>query len=335
MKLSVKRADCLKVLFFIPFLFFSACQKERHFRKTTVLMDTIVTITIVSDSEKQSEKAIEKTFNELKRLEDKFNFYSDRSEISEINRKAGLKPVKVSGDMIELLKKAIHISELTGGAYDITVGPLTRLWDFHKKEIPDEEEIKRALKLVNYKDIVIDEKNSTVFLKKKGMLIDPGGIAKGFSADRAVEILKAEGIKSALVAIAGDIRAYGLKKDGTPWVIGIRNPRAKDSDEIVATLPLNNSAISTSGDYERFFMKDNKRYHHIINPKTGYPAESRGGVSVIAEEGYLSDSLATAVFVLGPQKGMELLNGLGLKGIFITEDGNRIVAGEIDGIRFK
>lgn len=298
-------------------------------------MDTVVTVTVVSSSEDEAEKAIEKVFNELKRLEEVFNFYSDQSEVAGINRKAGIEPVKVSEDMMDLLKKAVYVSELTEGAFDITTGPLTKLWDFHKKEVPDNEKIKAALRLVNYKYIVIDEKNSTVFLKKKGMLIDPGGIAKGYGADRAVEILKKEGIKAALVAIAGDIRGYGLKMNGSPWLIGIRKPRSMDSDDLVATLPLRDSAISTSGDYERFFIKDGKRYHHILDPKTGYPANSTGGVSVISEEGYLSDSLATAVFVLGPQKGIELLRRLNFKGIFITEDGQRYATGEIDGLTFR
>lgn len=324
-----------KLFIFAIFLLFFACEREALYRKTDIIMDTVVTVTVVSSSEAEAEKAIEKVFNELKRLEEIFNFYSDRSEVAEINRNAGIRPVKVSGDMIDLLKKAIHVSELTEGAFDITTGPLTGLWDFHKKEVPDSERIKKALRLVNYKDIVLDEKNSTVFLKKKGMLIDPGGIAKGYGADRAVEILKKEGIKAGLVAIAGDIRGYGMKKDGSPWLIGIRRPRSMDSDDLVATLPLKDSAISTSGDYERFFIKDGKRYHHIIDPKTGYPAPSTGGVSVISEEGYLSDSIATAVFVLGPQKGMELLRSLGLRGVFITEDGERYLTGEIDGLRFK
>ncbi|MCX7793890.1 MAG: FAD:protein FMN transferase [Thermodesulfovibrionales bacterium] len=315
--------------------FFSSCQKERLYRKTMIVMDTVVTVTVIADSEERADRVIDRVFGELKKMEGLFNFYSDQSEISEINRNAGLKPVRVSDDTMALLKKALQISELTGGAFDISTGPLTILWDFHKQEIPDRGSIKKALKLVNFKNIVLDERNNTVFLKKKGMLIDPGGIAKGYGADRAVEILKAEGIKAALVAIAGDIRAYGIKEDRTPWIIGIRNPRSENSDDLIATLPLRDSAISTSGDYERFFIKENKRYHHIINPGTGYPSASTGGVSVIAEEGYLSDSLATAVFVLGPEKGMELLKRLGYKGIFITGDGKRFITGEIDGIKFK
>ncbi|MFN3740223.1 MAG: FAD:protein FMN transferase [Thermodesulfovibrionales bacterium] len=298
-------------------------------------MDTIVTITVVNDSKVAADRAIEHAFNELKRLEKSFNFYSEESELSMINRNAGLRPVKVSEDMMDILKKAIYVSELSGGAFDITTGPLTRLWDFHKKNLPDRGRLKEALKLVGYKNIIINEKDSTVFFKKKGMLIDLGGIAKGYGADRAIEILKAEGMKAALVAIAGDIRAYGVKNNGNPWMIGIKHPRAKGDDDLIATLPLKDAAISTSGDYERFFIKNGKRYHHILNPLTGYPADSTGGVSVIGDAGYLTDSIATAVFLLGPEKGIDLLRKLGLKGVFITEDGKRFLTGDIDGIRFK
>jgi len=304
--------------------------KERLFKKSTVLMDTIVSITVVSTSRDRAEKAINEAFRELKRLEDIMNFYSEESEVSRINRNAGIRPVKVSMDMIDIIEKAIYVSRLTDGAFDITTGPLTRLWDFQNKtptvtdatkKVPEPSEIRKALRLVNYRDIVINQKDSTVFLKRKGMLIDLGGIAKGYGADRAMEILKKNGINSCLVAIAGDIKVSGRKPDGSPWVIGIRHPRAeKGSDDIFTSLPLTDAAISTSGDYERFFIKDGKRYHHIINPFTGYPSESTGGVSVITEKGYLSDSLATAVFVLGPEKGMELLKRLGYKGIFITGD---------------
>jgi thiamine biosynthesis lipoprotein len=330
----VQKATAL-LLFCATVLFLSSCNllspdKERLFKKSTVLMDTIVSITVVSTSRDRAEKAINEAFRELKRLEDIMNFYSEESEVSRINRNAGIRPVKVSMDMIDIIEKAIYVSRLTDGAFDITTGPLTRLWDFQNKtptvtdatkKVPEPSEIRKALRLVNYRDIVINQKDSTVFLKRKGMRIDLGGIAKGYGADRAMEILKKNGINSCLVAIAGDIKVSGRKPDGSPWVIGIRHPRAeKGSDDIFTSLPLTDAAISTSGDYERFFIKDGKRYHHIINPFTGYPSEHTGGVSVITEKGYLSDSLATAVFVLGPEKGMELLKRLGYKGIFITGD---------------
>jgi len=319
----------LFLLFYCPtVLFLSSCNvlspdKERLFKKSTVLMDTIVSITVVSTSRDKAEKAIDEAFRELKRLEEIMNFYSEESEVSKINRNAGIRPVKVSMDMIDIIEKAIYVSRLTEGAFDITTGPLTRLWDFQSRnpKVPEPSEIRKALRLVNYRDIVINKKTSTVFLKRKGMLIDLGGIAKGYGADRAMEVLKKNGINSCLVAIAGDIRVSGKKPDGSPWMIGIRNPRPqKGSDDIFTSLPLTDAAISTSGDYERFFIKDGKRYHHIINPFTGYPSESTGGVSVITEEGYLSDGLATAVFILGPERGMELLKRLGYKGIFITGD---------------
>ncbi len=318
------------IYLFVILLF--SCQREGLYRKSAVLMDTVVTITVVSDNPERAEGAIDEAFKEIKRLEGIVNFYSEESELSLINRNAGIRPIKVSEDMLDILKKSIEVSDLTGGAFDVTTGPLTRLWDFQKGIVPDEREIKNALKYVNYREIVIDERSHTVFLKRKGMLIDLGGIAKGYAADRAADILRKSGIRSFLIAIAGDIRAEGLKPDGKPWMIGIKHPRAEG---IIATLPLTDASISTSGDYERFFFINSKRYHHILNPFTGYPSSSTGGVTVITDRGYLSDSLATAAFVLGPEKALPMIERLGYKAVFITEEKKVYEAGKIEGLKFQ
>ena len=187
---------------------------------------------------------------------------------------------------------------------------------------PADETIRKNLALINYRDLILDNAGSTVYLKRKGMLVDTGGIAKGYAADRAVETLKKQGIRAGIVAVAGDIKTFGLKPDGKPWKIGIRNPNAKnDKDEIFATVELTDMAISTSGDYERFFFADNKRIHHLLNPKTGYPAEACRSVSVIAKEGVLTDAFATGAFILGPDKGMKVLEGMGFGGIIVDNEG--------------
>jgi thiamine biosynthesis lipoprotein len=300
-------------------------------------MDTMVTITVVSTTRDSADKAIESASSEIKKLGEIANFFSPDSEISKINRNAGLSGVKVSPDLIGLLEKALYVSDKTGGAFDVTIGPVEKLYDFHRKIRPREDEIRRNLPLVNYKNLIIDRNRSTVFLRKKGMLIDPGGITKGYAADKAAETLREHGIRSGIVAVAGDIRTFGLKPDGTPWRVGIRNPRAGDpEDDIVATVGLSDMAISTSGDYERFFIEDGRRYHHLLDPRTGHPAGWCKSVSVIAKEGAFADAFATGVFVLGPEKGMKVLEKLGFEGIIIDTQNEIHITPEIRGkIEFK
>jgi thiamine biosynthesis lipoprotein len=326
-KLKVKTKIFYFLLFtfhFSLFTFLCACtpQKEKIYRKSRILMDTFVTITVVSNSKDRAENAIDTAFSEIEKLEKLSNFFSSESEVSRINKNAGISGVRVSPDILDMLNKAIMVSEKTEGAFDVTIGPVITLYDFYKKIKPEENAIKRNLSLVNYRELIIDRNRSTAFLRKTGMLIDLGGIAKGYAADKAVEALKRNRINSGLVSVAGDIKAFGLKPDGKPWKIGIRNPRAKDKeDDIMATVELKDMAISTSGDYERCFIHDGKRYHHLLSPRTGYPAEKCQGVSVITKEGAFTDAFATGVFVLGPEKGIKVLEKLGFDGIIVDSQG--------------
>jgi len=296
--------------------------KDSVFKKTMPLMDTIVSITVIADSKDRAEKAIEKTFAEIGRFGDLINFYDDKSELAEINRKAGIHSVKVSTETLDVIEKAVYTAEKSGGTFDPTIGPIVKLWDFLNKKKPTEIEIKHALPLVNYKDILIDRANATIFLRRKGMMIDLGGIAKGYAADLAVEALKKEGIRSGLVSIAGDIRTFGMKPDKSPWTIGIKNPRqTAEKDEIIAKIRLSDNAISTAGDYERFFLLDGRRYHHLLDPKTGYPPELCRSVSVIAGKGVITDGFDNAVFILGPEKGMKLAKEMGIDAMIIDSSG--------------
>jgi thiamine biosynthesis lipoprotein len=311
------------------FLSLSGCSKgDKLYKETQVVMDTFCTITVVSPSRQKAEEAIKAGFAEIKRLEHLLNYFSPDSEVTAINKAAGIRPVKVSKETLDVIKKAIEIADITGGAFDPTIGPVIKLWKFSELSSnpspPSQETIKDTLELVDYKSIKINEATSEVYLEKKGMELDLGGIAKGYAADKAIEVIKTRGIRSALVAIAGDIKGFGLKPDRRPWKIGIQNPRpevsnsSKKWEDIFATLYLNNRAISTSGDYQRFFIKDGKRYHHILDPETGYPATSGLiSVSVLAPEGYIADSLSTAVFVMGYQKGLALLESMGLDGVIV------------------
>ena len=231
----------------------------------------------------------------------------------------------------------MYVSENTEGGFDITVGPLVRLWDFQKKTIPDRTTVKEKLKLVGYKNIVIDKKASTVFLKTKGIQIDLGGIIKGYAADKAVEVLKQQGIRAGIVAVAGDIKTFGIRPDGGLWKVGIQNPRQQtDKDEIMATVGLSDTAISTSGDYQKFFIKNGRIYHHLLNPKTGYPDNECRSVTIIAKDAAFTDAFATGIFILGAQKGMDTLNRLGLDGIIVDKDGKIHLTQNLRGkVEFK
>lgn len=302
----------------------SSCSpgKDSVYKKTMPLMDTIVSITVVADSKETAEKAIEKTFAEIRRFGDLINFYSDKSELAGINANAGIHAVKVSSDTLDVIEKAVSAAEKSGGAFDPTVGPLDRLWDFLNKKKPTENEIMLSLPLVNYRDILIDRTASTVFLRRKAMMLDLGGIAKGYAADLAVESLKKEDIQSGLVAIAGDIRTFGLKPDHSAWTIGIKNPRQTgDKDELIAKIRLGNRAISTSGDYERYFIADDRRYHHLLDPKTGMPAYGCRSVSIITDKAVNTDAFSTAVFILGPERGIKLVKEMGMDAMIIDSSG--------------
>jgi thiamine biosynthesis lipoprotein len=336
-----RRASCLLLLSICCMLLTVACacvpQKERVFRKSKVLMDTLVTITVVSGTEDEAEKATDKAFAEIERIEKLSSFYSPESEISLINKNAGINGVKVSSDILNLLSKALYVSEKTGGAFDVTIGPLSVLYDFHKKIRPDDRVVKKRLSLVNYRNMIINTEESTVFLRNKGMLIDPGGIAKGYAADRAEEVLKKSGILSGIVSVAGDIKTFGVRPDGKPWKIGIRNPDAGDmDDDVMATVELSNMAISTSGDYERYFMLDGVRYHHLLSPKTGLPSRECRSVTIITREVALTDAFSTAVFILGHEKGMKVLEERGFEGLIVDGQNNIHTTKGIRGkIEFK
>ena len=299
-----------------------SCNKLSVYKKSKALLDTFVTVTVVAESREAADRAIEDAFNVIEKYGDLINFFSDKSELSAINRSAGIHEVRISPETLDTIEKAVYVSEKSGGAFDPSIGPEIKLWDFFNKTRPSDAEIRKNLPLVNYKNIIIDRGKSTVFLKKKDMLLDLGGIAKGYAADLAVQDLKQKGISSGIVAIAGDIKAFGLKPDKKPWVVGIKNPRQKgNDDEIIARVALSDKAISTSGDYERYFIMDGQRYHHLLIPQTGYPAHTCQSATVIADKGVMTDGFDNAMFILGHEKGIELANKMGMDAIIIDNKG--------------
>jgi thiamine biosynthesis lipoprotein len=325
---------CISALLLVVLVVSCSTRGKKMYRETRVALYTVVTVTVYADDKKTANTAIESTFAELDRLGKLLNFYSDDSEISLVNRHAGIQPAKVSKDTIDVVRKALHVAKSTEGAFDPTIGPIVRLWDFEKQVLPGDAAIKEKLPLVNYKKVVIDEGRSTVFLREKGMAIDLGGVAKGYAADRAVEVLKKNGITAGIVAVGGEVKPFGTKPDGEAWRVGIKNPDPdSEKDDVIAVVKLSGKAISTSGGYEKFFVKDGKTYHHILDPATGYPVYECRSVSIIADSA--PDGFPTGIFVLGPQKGMEVLRRLGLDAVIIDKDGNSLVTEGIkDNVEF-
>ncbi len=286
-----------------------------------------IPVTVLVYAEKNARKLVNDSFAEIRRVAHTLNRYSEESEVSKINRNAGKRPIKVSDRTLEVIDRAVRISELTEGAFDISVAPLVSLWDFRKKKIPLKKDIVKTLKKVGFRHIRIDRKSGTVFLERKGMGIDLGGLIKGYLADIAVDLLKREGAVAGLVSLGGDVRIFGRKPDGRKWKIGVKHPRREG---VIAVVEIQEGAVSTSGDYERYFIYKGTRYHHIIDPRTGYPARGFQSVTVFAKEGIMADALSTALFVLGSEKALQKIRELGVEAILIDSKGKVFVT---EGLR--
>jgi thiamine biosynthesis lipoprotein len=308
---------------FLSFIFVlhpSYSQASNLFKYHQVSMGTLIEITLVGDDEEATIKATLQAFQEIKRIEQLMSPWIESSDVFRINRSAGKEWVKVSPETFKVIQKAKEISELSGGGFDITVGPLTQLWRMarEKKVPPPLEELKQKLDLVNFKNMMMDQEGK-VFLKKREMAIDLGGIAKGYAVDRAFELFNSLGHENLIVNAGGDLRTGGLKLD-QPWIIGIQDPRAPQ--KMMARVSVSDAAIATSGDYEKFFIYQGKRYHHIFNPRDGFPTEGCQSVTILCKEGMVADALATAVFVLGPEKGYALCQKLeGVDCLIVDKEG--------------
>jgi len=278
-------------------------------------MDTFFTITVYSESTERAEKAITEAFNAMKKIESELNLYNDDSELTRLNRDKKLE--SPSEDLKNNITRSLYFSNISDGAFDITVQPILDLYNRSFKNnnsAPSGRMIKKELKKVGYKRITIKDNKIMIGYDQ---IITLGGIAKGYAVDKAVEILKSRNITMALIDASGNMRALGQKPGGV-WNIAIKDPR--DKSNYITIIPLNNNAVSTSGDYERYFDNDMK-YHHIINPKTGYSATELISVTIVTDNAFDADALSTAVFVLGEVKGMKLIESLpGVEGFIITRD---------------
>ena len=275
--------------------------------------------------------AVEDALSEMERVNRLLNNYDPSSEVSRINNAAGSKAVAISPETMEALSGARYYGDLTGGALDITIGPLLKLWGFTKEEpgissdLPSAHSLGQAKDLVDYRLIHLDTTTHTAMLTKKGMWIDTGSFTKGYVADRAALVLKKQGISQALISAGGTILAVGKKPDGASWQVGVRHPRK--ADKLLDAIPLENQAVSTSGDYERFYQHGGRRINHIIDPRSGRPVDAVQSISVIAPTGMASDALSTALFVLGTQKSLSLVKDLpGVEIMIIDQEGKEYLS---------
>ena len=279
-------------------------------------------ITVVAQNDSEANQFINLAVKEISRIEQLISSWDSKSQTSEINRNAGEKAVRVDSELFQLIERAIAISKLTDGAFDISYASMDKVWVFDGSmtTMPSEEEISASVEKVGYQNIILDQNNQTVFLKHKGMKIGFGAIGKGYAADKAKALLISNGVTSGIINASGDLSAWGVQPDGSPWKVAITNPMNKD--KIFAMLPIKNSAVVTSGNYEKMVSFNGKQYTHIIDPRTGYPSTGVVSVTIFAPKAELADALATSVFVMGKSIGLDRINQMpNIECIIIDDNG--------------
>jgi thiamine biosynthesis lipoprotein len=294
------------------------------FKKSCKIMGNRFELSVVAESEQWAGEKIDAGIDEIKRIERLLTTFSDDSETNQVNANAGIRPVAVSRETFELVKRSIVISKVTQGAFDITYGSIDkRLWNFDQNmtSLPDKVTAKKMVSLINYRNITLDEENSTIFLRERGMRIGFGGIGKGYAAERAKLIMKQHGVTSGVVNASGDLNTWGLQPDGKKWTIGIVNPDA--SNQVFSYLAISDLAVATSGNYEKFVMIDGKRYSHTINPRTGLPVTGIKSVTIITNNAEIADAMATPVTIMGVHTGLDLINQMNdIEAIIIDDNDN-------------
>ena len=283
------------------------------------IMGTRIQVELWSDDEAQANGAIDAVMEEMERIDRDMSTYKPDSEVSRVNDNAAKGPMEISPELFDLLTTALEYSRITEGAFDITYASVGYMYDFRAHKRPTEEQIEAALPAVNYRHVILDPEKHTVFFSQPGVRIDLGGIGKGHAVDRGIAILQARGVQHALVTAGGDSRIIG-DRFGKPWIVAIRHP--DDKDRVIAKIPLVDTAISTSGDYERYFDEDGVRYHHIIDPHTGHSASKVRSATVLASTATRTDGLSKTAFVLGADEAIRIYNSLDdVDAILVTPDG--------------
>lgn len=307
----------------IALFLFVSCTSQRPYKRTLKLMGSRFDITVVAKDSVTANGHIDIAVAEITRIEKLISSWDVASQTSEINKNAGIQPVQVDIELYQLIERAIGISKLTDGAFDITYASMDKIWTFDGSmtEMPNEEITKASVSKVGFQNIILDNKNHTVFLKNFGMKIGFGAIGKGYAADKAKALLIKKGVTAGIINASGDMNTWGVQPKGEPWKVAITNPLNKN--KAFALLPISNGAVVTSGNYEKFVTFNNKRYSHIIDPRTGYPASGIVSVTVFAPKAELADALATSVFVMGVETGLNRINQLPkIECIIIDDKGN-------------
>lgn len=297
-------------------------------KKVLLLMGTRFELAAVSRDEQKAWEAIDAGIKEIQRIEALISEWQATSQTSEINRNAGIKPVVVDQELFDLISRSNRISEMTGGAYDISFASIDKVWkyDGSMKTEPSPEQVAASVSKINYKNIILNPQDHSVYLKEPGMKIGFGAIGKGYAANRARDVMREMGIQGGVVNAAGDLVTWGKQADGQSWYVGIADPAEKD--KVFSWLTADNTAVVTSGNYEKYAEINGKRYSHIIDPRTGYSASGLKSVTIVCPNGELADALATAVSVLGKDEGLYLINQLkGVECLIIT-DADEVITSE-------
>ena len=301
----------------------SAISSQQMYRRTLKLMGTRFDISVVEKDSINGNYYIDLAISEISRIEKLISSWDKNSQTSAINNNAGIAPVKVDRELFDLIKRSLAISKLTDGAFDISYASMDKIWKFDgsMKTMPSEEEIKASVEKVGYQNIILNEENKTVFLRLKGMKIGFGAIGKGYAADKAKQLLILKGVTAGIMNASGDMNTWGKQPNGDFWKVAITNPLNKKN--AFGLLPIKSGAVVTSGNYEKYQVFNGKRYSHIIDPRTGYPASGIISVTVFAPKAELADALATSIFVMGIEVGLNRINQLPkIDCIIIDENGN-------------
>lgn len=301
-------------------------------KRSQMLMGTLVFVTAVAQDDETAQEAAEAGLSEIQRLEKLLSTWILESELSQVNASAGENPVPVSCDTLEVLERSLEMAILTRGGFNIMVGPAVSAWRASQEgQIPSDRELTDIRPLTDLSKLRINTQDRTVFLAKKGMQVDIGGIGKGFAADLAAVKMQAAGATAGVVALSGDIKTFGRMPDGQKFLFGIQHPR-KEQGQLLARLELENEAVSTAGDYQRFFIRDGVRYHHILDPRTLKPARMAQSATVVAKEGVMADGLDTGIFVMGSEQGMALVESLpGVEAVMVDEKGKIWISSGLQG----
>lgn len=294
-------------------------------KRTVTLMGSRFDITIVDTDSASAEANIDAVIAEVTRIEDLISDWRSYTQVSKVNQYAGIKPVKVDKEVFELTERAIRLSEQTNGAFDISFAAMDRIWKFDGSmtAMPSPEAIKKSIAKVGYKNIILNKKESTIFLKLKGMKIGFGALGEGYAADQCKSMMMAKGVQAGIINGSGDMNTWGKRPDGSCWNIGITDPT--DTDRFFAIVPLDSGAVVTSGSYEKFVIFNGKRYAHIINPKTGYPATGLSSVTIFGPSAELANGLSTSIMVMGKRAGLKLLKQFPQMSAILIEDAGTYV----------